>query len=583
LSELLDNDPSISSVHRPLLGRILGEKFNLLDSKLQEALAYQQEKGGLLGEVLLHLRLLREEQLLEALAQQFEMSWVPQLDTTQMDHELIKKVPIAFCRRYRVLPLRYEEGAILTASTDPLETVALDDLRLLLGKPIKPILTTSVALLACLNRAYDEIANPAGAEQVMEDIAANQSLDQLAHELDEPQDLLDATDEAPIIRLVNSVLFQAVRQRASDIHFESFERGLVVRYRIDGVLYPVLTPPKHLQASIIARLKIMAGLNIAEKRLPQDGRFAIRTSGKDVDLRVSVLPTSHGERVVLRLLEKENRLLNLSEMGFSKERLAVIHQLIQLAHGIILVTGPTGSGKTTTLYAALSHINAPDKNIITVEDPVEYQLLGIGQMQVNPKINLSFAAGLRSILRQDPDVIMIGEIRDRETAEIAIHASLTGHLVFSTLHTNDAASAATRLIDMGIEPFLVASSVVAVLAQRLLRRICPDCKRSYSPSEEELSRLDVAPGADVTLFRGAGCAACSQTGYRGRTGIFELMVLNDEIRRLIGSKADSTAIKHAAITNGMVTLKQEGAERVLQGQTTLEEVMRITQQEIDVE
>ncbi|MGZ8404667.1 MAG: type II secretion system ATPase GspE [Nitrospira sp.] len=565
------------------MGRILGEKFNLLDSKLEEALAYQHEKGGLLGEVLLHLRLLREEQVLEALAQQFEMSWMPQLDTTQVDHELIKKIPIAFCRRYRVLPLRYEEGAILTASTDPLETVALDDLRLLLGKPIKPILTTSVALLACLNRAYDEIANPAGAEQVMEDIAANQSLDQLAHELDEPQDLLDATDEAPIIRLVNSVLFQAVRQRASDIHFESFERGLVVRYRIDGVLYPVLTPPKHLQASIIARLKIMAGLNIAEKRLPQDGRFAIRTSGKDVDLRVSVLPTSHGERVVLRLLEKENRLLNLSEMGFSKERLAMIHQLIQLAHGIILVTGPTGSGKTTTLYAALSHINAPDKNIITVEDPVEYQLLGIGQMQVNPKINLSFAAGLRSILRQDPDVIMIGEIRDRETAEIAIHASLTGHLVFSTLHTNDAASAATRLIDMGIEPFLVASSVVAVLAQRLLRRICPDCKRPYAPSEEELSRLDVAPGSTVTLYRGVGCTACSQTGYRGRIGIFELMVLNDDIRRLIGSKADSTAIKHAAITNGMVTLKQEGAERVLQGQTTLEEVMRITQQEIDVD
>lgn len=583
MSEQLDNDQSIPRVHRPLLGRILGEKFNLLDSKLEEALAYQHEKGGLLGEVLLHLRLLREEQVLEALAQQFEMSWMPQLDTTHVDHELIRKIPIAFCRRYRVLPLRYEEGAILTASTDPLETVALDDLRLLLGKPIKPILTTSVALLACLNRAYDEIANPAGAEQVMEDIAANQSLDQLAHELDEPQDLLDATDEAPIIRLVNSVLFQAVRQRASDIHFESFERGLVVRYRIDGVLYPVLTPPKHLQASIIARLKIMAGLNIAEKRLPQDGRFAIRTAGKDIDLRVSVLPTSHGERVVLRLLEKENRLLNLSEMGFSKERLAVIHQLIQLAHGIILVTGPTGSGKTTTLYAALSHINAPDKNIITVEDPVEYQLLGVGQMQVNPKINLSFAAGLRSILRQDPDVIMIGEIRDRETAEIAIHASLTGHLVFSTLHTNDAASAATRLIDMGIEPFLVASSVVAVLAQRLLRKICPDCKHPYTPSEEELSRLDLAPGSNRTLYRGVGCAACSQTGYRGRTGIFELMVLDDEIRRLIGNKADSTAIKHAAIAKGVVTLKQEGAERVIQGHTTMEEFMRITQQEIEVD
>ena len=567
---------------KPLLGRILGDKFNLPSAKLEEALAYQREKGGRLGEALLHLRALREEELLEGLAIQFALPWMPQLDSTSIDHELIKKVPIAFCRRYRVLPLRREGGTIIVASTDPLETVALDDLRLLLGTPVKPVLTTGVSLLARLNHVYDEAASPAGAEEVMEDIAASESLDQLAHELDEPQDLLDATDEAPIIRLVNSVLFQAVRQRASDIHFESFERGLVVRYRIDGVLYPVLTPPKRLQASIIARIKIMAGLNIAEKRLPQDGRFAIRTAGKDVDLRVSVLPTSHGERVVLRLLEKENRLLNLSEMGFSTERLSVIQQLIQLAHGIILVTGPTGSGKTTTLYAALSQINAPDKNIITVEDPVEYQLLGIGQMQVNPKINLTFATGLRSILRQDPDVIMIGEIRDRETAEIAIHASLTGHLVFSTLHTNDAASAATRLIDMGIEPFLVASSVVAVLAQRLLRKICPDCKRSYQPSAEELSRLDLPPNSGILLYRGAGCAVCSQTGYRGRTGIFELMVFDDDIRRLIGGKADSSAIKQSAVAKGMVTLKQEGTERVLQGHTTLEEVMRITQQEIEV-
>jgi general secretion pathway protein E len=417
----------------------------------------------------------------------------------------------------------------------------------------------------------------------MEDIAASEDLGKIAHELDEPQDLLDATDEAPIIRLVNSVLFQAVRQRASDIHFESFERGLVVRYRIDGVLYPILTPPKHLQSSIIARLKIMAGLNIAEKRLPQDGRFAIRTAGKDVDLRVSVLPTSHGERVVLRLLEKENRLLNLSEMGFAPDRLRTIQQLIHLTHGILLVTGPTGSGKTTTLYAALSEINAPDKNIITVEDPVEYQLLGIGQMQVNPKINLTFAAGLRSILRQDPDVIMIGEIRDRETAEIAIHASLTGHLVFSTLHTNDAASAATRLIDMGIEPFLVASSVVAVLAQRLIRKVCPDCKQSYQPDDEELIRLGVVPGkTKPTFYRGSGCPACTQTGYRGRTGIHELLVLDDDIRRLIGNKADAAAIRQSAVSRGMVLLKEEAAEKIFAGITTTEEVMRMTQQEVEV-
>ena len=568
---------------RPLLGAILEDKFGLSEAKLLEAINIQGTKGGRLGEILVRLRAITEDQLLQALAVQFELPWLPHLDVSQVDHEWVKKVPIHFARRYHVLPLKTEDGAVLVATTDPMETAALDDLRLLLGLPIKPVLTSSLSLLACLNRVNDEAASPAGAEQVMEDIAASESLDQIAHELDEPQDLLDATDEAPIIRLVNSVLFQAVRQRASDIHFESFERGLVVRYRIDGVLYPVLTPPKHLQANIVARLKIMAGLNIAEKRLPQDGRFRIRTAGKDVDLRVSVLPTSHGERVVLRLLEKENRLLNLSEMGFSQNRLGIIQQLIQLSHGIILVTGPTGSGKTTTLYAALTHINAPDKNIITVEDPVEYQLLGVGQMQVNPKINLTFAAGLRSILRQDPDVIMIGEIRDRETAEIAIHASLTGHLVFSTLHTNDAASAATRLIDMGIEPFLVASSVVAVLAQRLLRQVCSDCKQPYHPTDEELIRLGIVPPrVRPTFYRGAGCPACAQTGYRGRTGIFELLVLDDEIRRLIGTKADSASIRQAAMAKGMVTLKDEGAEKVFHGVTTTEELMRVTQQEVEI-
>jgi general secretion pathway protein E len=357
---------------------------------------------------------------------------------------------------------------------------------------------------------------------------------------------------------------------------------LVIRYRIDGVLYPILSPPKHLQANIIARLKIMAGLNIAEKRLPQDGRFSIRTSGKDVDFRVSVLPTSHGERVVLRLLEKENRLLNLPDIGLSSEKLAIMMQLIHLSHGIILVTGPTGSGKTTTLYAALSQINVPDKNIITVEDPVEYQLQGISQMQVNPKINVTFSNGLRSILRQDPDVIMIGEIRDQETAEIAIHASLTGHLVFSTLHTNNAAGAATRLIDMGIEPFLVASSVVAIIAQRLVREVCAACRSPYLPSDEELAKLGVsAAGERPTLYRGAGCPACAQTGYKGRSGIYELLLVDEEIRRLISAKVDSAQIEQQAIAKGMTTLRDEGAAKVLQGLTTTEEVIRITQQAIE--
>jgi general secretion pathway protein E len=566
---------------KPPLGTILVEKAGLAQAKLDEALALQREKGGRLGDLLLKLQVLSEEHLLQGLCHQLDLPWLPHLDPGWVDPALIGKVPIAFARRYHVLPVRVEDGRVLVAMADPFETAALDDLRLLLGRDVAAAVTSSKTLLACLNQVYDH-AQPASAEKVIEDLAESGPLDRVAGELDEPRDLLDATDEAPIIQLVNSLLFQAVRQRASDIHFEVFERGLVVRYRIDGLLYPVLTPPKRLQASIIARIKILAGLNIAEKRLPQDGRFTIRTGGKDVDLRVSVLPTSHGERVVLRILEKETRLLNLSEVGLSPDCLRVMEQLIHLSHGMILVTGPTGSGKTTTLYAALSQINAPDKNIITVEDPVEYQLQGISQMQVNPKINLSFAAGLRSILRQDPDVIMIGEIRDLETAEIAIHASLTGHLVFSTLHTNDAAGAVTRLIDMGIEPFLVSSSAVAIIAQRLVRVACAACRQPYEPTPEELARLGLAGDAGTyTFYRGAGCPACAQTGYRGRHGIYELLVVDDEIRRLITAKADAAVIKQAAIARGMRTLKQEGATKVVEGLTTTEEIIRITQQEVE--
>ena len=566
---------------QPVLGRILCEKFGLAETKLDEALAVQGEKGGLIGELLVRLRLIREQDLLEALSIQLDLPWMPQLESKMVDLNLIAKVPIGFARRYRLLPIYSEDGCVVVATSNPLETAALDDVRLLLGSDIKPAVTTPTVLMACLNQVYDHAATGT-AEQVMEDLSADDDLDRLANELNEPADLLDATDEAPVIRLVNSLLFQAVKRRASDIHFESYEKGLVVRYRIDGVLYPVLSPPKRLQASMLARLKIMAGLNIAEKRLPQDGRFGIRTAGKDVDLRVSVLPTSHGERVVLRLLEKENRLLNLSDIGISSRWLSVMRQLIQLSHGIILATGPTGSGKTTTLYAALSQINAPDKNIITVEDPVEYQLQGISQMQVNPKIQLTFASGLRSILRQDPDVIMIGEIRDLETAEIAIHASLTGHLVFSTLHTNDAAGAVTRLIDMGIEPFLVASSFVAIIAQRLVRQVCTACRKPYVPTDEELIRLRVTPSVDrPKLYRGMGCAACTQTGYHGRTGIYEFLLVDDDIRKLIAAKADSTTIQKAAVAKGMSTLREEGAAKVLQGATTTEEVVRITQQEVE--
>jgi general secretion pathway protein E len=400
--------------------------------------------------------------------------------------------------------------------------------------------------------------------------------------LDEPIDLIDAVDEAPIIKLVNSLLFRAAKERASDIHFEPFEREIVVRFRIDGVLHNVVSLPKRFQPSVVSRIKIMASLNIAEKRLPQDGRIRIKLAGRDIDIRVSVIPTSFGERIVLRLLDRSGYILKLKDVGLSGGALDTFQKLIHMTHGIVLVTGPTGSGKTTTLYACLSEINMPGKNIITIEDPVEYQIKGIGQMQVNPKIELTFSAGLRSILRQDPDVIMVGEIRDVETAEIAIQASLTGHLVFSTLHTNDSASSVTRLIDMGVEPFLVSSSVLAIIAQRLVRLLCPACKKEHALTKPEAQELGFSPD-DVRgrkVYEAVGCVRCMQTGYKGRTGIYELLLMKDNIRDLVMRSMDSGTIKNRAIDNGMITLRGDGALKVLEGVTSIEEVLRVTQEEM---
>jgi general secretion pathway protein E len=409
-------------------------------------------------------------------------------------------------------------------------------------------------------------------------------LDLVASELaSEPRDLLEADDAAPIIKLVNGLLSQAVKDRASDIHIEVFEEELVVRFRVDGMLYDVLSPPKRFHPAITSRVKVMSGLNIAEKRLPQDGRIRVRIAGRDIDIRVSVIPTAFGERIVLRLLDRAQALVdvNLDRLGFSGDNLRKIDRLIRQSHGIILATGPTGSGKTTTLYACLSRINSPDKNIITIEDPIEYQLHGVGQMQVSPKIDLTFANGLRSILRQDPDVIMVGEIRDSETAEIAIQSALTGHLVFSTLHTNDSFGALTRLVDMGIEPFLVSSSVMAVLAQRLVRVLCPDCRETYLPSGSELNRIGLS-SADCSgpIYRARGCRACRNTGYRGRSAVHELMIVDDDVRELVMKKADASSIRRACTSKGMKVLRQDGAERVMAGRTTIEELLRVTQEDI---
>ncbi len=433
----------------------------------------------------------------------------------------------------------------------------------------------SAELLAAINRAYGRIGS---AEEVMDDISG-EDLRSVATEFESPKDILDLTEDAPIIRLLNALLRQAVKEKASDIHIEPYEKDLEVRLRIDGVLRKVLKPPKIVQEALISRIKIMANLDIAERRLPQDGRIRLLVAGRDIDIRVSIIPTVFGERAVLRLLDRAFGLISLTHLGLNDDDEKRLQGLLSLTKGIILVTGPTGSGKTTTLYSSLNTIHSEEKNIVTVEDPVEYQINGIGQIQINPKIGLTFAHGLRSILRHDPDVIMVGEIRDFETAEIAIQASLTGHLVLSTLHTNDSASAVTRLIDMEIEPFLIASSLSGVVAQRLLRRICDSCRESYTPEEHEMEYLEsLSPSVfNGKAFRGAGCDLCNGTGYSGRTGIFEILVIDSDLIAMINRKNDSSAIKRTSIEKGMFTLRQDALAKVALGVTTLEEALRVTQ------
>ncbi|HET9753619.1 MAG TPA: type II secretion system ATPase GspE, partial [Myxococcales bacterium] len=515
-----------------LLGEVLVAQGAVSRDKLEEALQAQAERGGRVGELLISLKACSEEQVLKGLAAQLELPYQMRIATEEIAQDLVAKVPINFAKQSRILPLRTDTDHVVVAVADPLDTGAIDSVRMLLGTPVSPLLVPTQSILDCINSVYDRARNEA--EQLVDDLEAG-DLDTVAHELEEPQDLLDSSDEAPIIRLVNSLLFRAAKERASDIHIEPQERDICVRFRVDGVLQEVIRPPKRFQNSIISRVKIMGGLNIAEKRLPQDGRIRVKLAGRDIDIRLSTTPTVYGERVVMRLLDKSTVLLDLVEIGMDPEQLRVMESLIHRSHGIILVTGPTGSGKTTTLYAALSRINRPDLNIMTIEDPVEYQLQGISQTAVNPKIELTFANGLRSFLRQDPDVIMVGEIRDLETAEIAIQASLTGHLVLSTVHTNDAAGAITRLVDMGVEPFLVASSLMGVLAQRLVRVLCRDCRVPYVPEPEELKEIGLTPeqvreATGGMIYKPEGCEQCNKTGYRGRSGIYEVMLIDDDIR-----------------------------------------------------
>jgi general secretion pathway protein E len=557
-----------------LIGEILIENCGLSPEILSQGLKTQEERGGRIGEILIRQKAILETDLLRALGTQFGMDFTPSIPVEELKTDFTETVPIQFLKKYRILPVITADRAFIAAN-DPLLFQPIDNLKLLMGMTgAEVVLAPHSAILSVINFAYD--MSRASAEQVIQDMQDEDS-ESIISAIVGTGDLLDDTSDAPIIKLVNLMLSQAVKDRASDIHIEPTQTGLKIRYRVDGILYDKLSPPKHIQSALTSRIKIMADLNIAEKRLPQDGRIEIKIGNKNIDIRVSTIPIAFGERVVLRLLDKTRILLNVSDLGMPYASLKDFDRLIHTPHGIILVTGPTGSGKTTTLYAALSTINRADINIITIEDPIEYQIDGIGQIHVNPKIGLTFANGLRSIVRQDPDVILVGEIRDLETAEIAIQSALTGHLVFSTLHTNDSASAVTRLIDMGIESFLVTSSVIAILAQRLVRVVCDSCKEEYSPDPESLESIGLTPEmiAGKRIYRGKGCPACLNTGYLGRTGIFELMLIDDEIRNLILKTSDSNTIKQKAVEKGMIILSRDGARKVMEGVTTIEEVFRV--------
>lgn len=557
------------------LGTILLEQTALTQEQLEEAVKLQGDKDLKLGDALVQLKYLRPEDILKALSIQLGIAYVNKVDAEQIPLELIASLPLNYAKKNEVLPLGRDNSTVRVAMADPFNHFTLDDLRLLYGARINPVVTSAYEIISAINVVYNKVSD--AGESAVDELEAD-SLDTLGQQMEEVQDLLESGDEAPIIRLVNSLLFRAVKQKASDIHIEPFEKELIVRFRVDGVLYDIMHPPKKAMAAIISRVKIMANLNIAEKRLPQDGRIRIKIAGKDIDIRVSTVPTAYGESVVMRLLDKSHVVLDLDKLGMAGPIREITEDLIHRPHGILLVTGPTGSGKTTTLYACLTMINTVDRKILTTEDPVEYQIDGINQIPVNASIGLTFAAGLRSILRQDPDVVMVGEIRDQETAEIAIQAALTGHMVLSTLHTNDAPSSITRICDMGVEPFLVSSSVNGVLAQRLVRTVCKDCAKKYIPTDEALAEIGITREelAGRQLYKAVGCSNCINTGYVGRNGIHELMVMDDELRAQLMKSTESSPLKKLAIKKGMKTLRQDGVLKALKGMTTLEEVFRVT-------
>jgi type II secretion system protein E len=561
-------------LRRTLLGALLIEEGIVTSEQLEIALAEQRRTNGekRIGELLVALRFLTEPELLRALSRQLDCPIVD-LNEEPPDAAALEIVPSEFALRHQLIPLHQNDGSLTIAMANPLDIQAMDDLRLLTGLDIAPMLAAPAEIRRLCEQVYMSrmIQGVQQAERAIED---EESLD--------VADLQKMAREELVIQMVNLIINQAIQDRASDIHIEPFEKELRVRYRVDGVLHEVSAPPKRFHPAVVSRIKILSDMNIAERRLPQDGRMRIRSSGRQIDLRISTVPTLYGEGVVMRILDKQTAMLGLTELGMEQVMFDKFRRLIQEPHGIMLVTGPTGSGKTTTLYASLNEIYSIEKKIITIEDPVEYQLNGVNQIQVQPQIGLTFADGLRHIVRQDPDIIMVGEIRDTETVEIAIQAALTGHLVFSTLHTNDAAGAVSRMLDMGAEPYLIASSLIGTVAQRLVRVNCSRCREPYEEKPEGLREIGITPEMikDRPLMRGKGCPECRGLGFRGRSGIYEMLTIDENIRRMIVERQPATIIKQYAQENqGMISMLQDGREKVLKGLTTMQEVLRVCQRE----
>jgi len=537
------------------------------------------EEGRPLEEIVIEQAVATEHEVLGALARESGIPFLVAIERVDTPEEYVKGVPVTFSRRHGYVALGRHNGAMIVATSRPLATNPFDELVTMLGCPVRLVAAPSHVVTRLIDQAYREKSTIA--DEVFEEFREDEVLRE-AQRIHVSDDLMDVATKGPIVRLVNMILFKALKQRATDIHVQPFEDVVRVRYRVDGILYDVLTLPKHLQEAIASRVKVMARMDIAEKRMAQDGRTTVTIGKDEIDLRISVVPVSYGERVVLRLLDKSARLFTLEELGVPAASLHTFRQLIHLSHGILFVTGPTGSGKTTTLNAAMISLNSAEKNIITLEDPIEYQIPGVSQIQVNPKKGLTFASGLRSVLRQDPDVVMVGEVRDLETARMAIQSAQTGHLVFSTVHTNDSPGALVRLLDLGIEPYLVASSLIAVMAQRLIRLVCPYCKEAYPPTDDELRILELSRDGltDGVLWRGPGCGHCMGTGYYERTGIYELLVIDDDLREMIMRMAPSSEVKRVAVEQkGLVTLRMDARTKVLTGRTTMAEGARVTQRD----